>query len=217
MAGKDVELRIKAKDDNASSNVKRISEALKALRGDSEDASKGTSKLSGALGSLTGDAAKLQREMDRLKAVGQIASEFDKSAAAVKRLETSLKGTETELAQVTRNHSQATAASRKLQTQLAGENQAREEQKSALEASRKELRAINALVKEATDAQNALNAARSRKAGGNIASPGVGGIAFGFARCAHSKTFSPPPTLISTAAHSAVAAATGMTPPFNRT
>lgn len=173
MAGKDVELRIKAKDE-ASGNVKKISDALKALRDDSENASKGSDKLSGALGSLTGDAAKLQREMDRLKAVGQIASEFDKSAAAVKRLETSLKGTETELAQVTRNHGQAAAASRKLQTQLDGENQAREEQKSALAASRKELRAINALVKEATDAQNALNAARSRKAGGNIASAGVG-------------------------------------------
>ncbi|WEK03264.1 MAG: tape measure protein [Candidatus Devosia phytovorans] len=173
MASKDVELRIKARD-AASANVKKISDALKLLSGESQDAAKGSNKLAGSLGSLTDDVAKLQRGMDRIKAVGQIATQFDKTAASVDRLETSVRGTATELAKIARETEQATQAASRFQAQLASEQSALNGSKSALAAARKEQAEYNKLIRDGEAAQKSLNAMRSNRAGGNVATSGVG-------------------------------------------
>jgi tape measure domain-containing protein len=173
MTAKDVELRIKARD-NASANVKKISDALKLLSGEADDVAKGSGKLSGSLGALYGDVTKLQHGMERIKAVGQIAAEFDRTSAAVNRLESSVRGTAAELARIARENEQATLAASRYQAQLASEQSALAGNKSALAGARKEQAELNKLVREAEAAQKSLNATRSQRAGGNIASPGVG-------------------------------------------
>ncbi|MGV8864980.1 MAG: tape measure protein [Pseudomonas sp.] len=173
MTTKDVQLRIRAKD-AASANVKKISDALKLLSSDVTDAAKGSNKLGDSLGGLTTDVAKLQRGMDRIKAVGQIAVEFDKTSSSVARLETSVRGTTAELAKIARESEAATKASSRYQGQLASEQSALAGNKTALAAARKEQSELTKLVREAEAAQKSLNAVRSQRAGGNVASAGVG-------------------------------------------
>lgn len=173
MAQRDVELRLKARDD-ASKSVRKVSDALKAIAGDAENAAKGAGKTGTALGGLAADVARLQSEANKLKSFGNIAIQLDKSTAAVERSERALRGAQDEFARLATESRAATAAVAAFKAQTEGQAAALARTKDALAASRAEQTRMNAVVRQAEKDQLALNAARSQRTQGNRASAGVG-------------------------------------------
>ena len=173
MAQKDVSLRLRAKDD-ASKTVKKVSDSLKAIEADANNAAKGAGKAGTALGGLAADVARLQSEASRLKSFGNIATQLDRSTAAVERSERALKGAQGEFSRLAAESNAATAAAARFKAQTEGQAAALERQKAALAATRAEQTKVNAVVRQAEKDQLALNAARSQRTSGNRASAGVG-------------------------------------------
>ena len=144
MAQKDIEVRIRARDD-ASKSVKRVSEALKAIESDANKAAQGASKASGALGGIANDIAKLRSESDKLNSLGKIALELEKAGRAADKFETSAQRAAEELAR-TRSASDAAAATLgQLTTKYNAEKAALE----GLKASRAQ--ATEAIAKQKTE------------------------------------------------------------------
>lgn len=169
MAGKDIDLVIKAKD-KASSELEKISKALKKNVEDQKDLAKGAGATSVALGKLSGDAAKFQNELNKLKSAGKIAAELDKAAASVTRMEGSVRTSGAELAKMARESDAAAQAANRLKGQLAAEEAALTSNKTALAAARKELSERNKLLQDAEKAQIRYNQA----SGAQRSTPGVG-------------------------------------------
>lgn len=173
MAQKDVELRLRARDD-ASKNVKKVSDSLKAIEADAGKAAKGAVKAGSALGGLAADVARLQSEANRLKSFGNIATQLDRSTAAVERSERALRGAQGEFARLAAESSAAAAAATNFRSATEAQAAALTAEKSALAATRAEQTKANAVVRQAEKDQLALNAARSQRVSGNRASAGVG-------------------------------------------
>lgn len=173
MASKDIDLVIKAKN-RASGAIDEISKSLRELTSDQGDLTKGAGRTSNALSGLSSDVQKLQREADRLKSLGTIAAEMDKASAAVTRMQTNVQGSAGEMARLARASDEAAQAASRLKAQLDAEERSLEATKSDLKARQEELRKVNDLVRQATKDQQALNAARSKRVGGNMATAGVG-------------------------------------------
>ncbi|CAN7177358.1 tape measure protein [Rhizobium rhizogenes] len=163
MAGKDINLVIRAKD-NATKEISSISKSLKALTENQSDLSKGAGKTSTALGGLAADVQKLQRQTDQLKSLGRIASELDKATTAVGKMETSLRGNAVELAKLARDSDAAAASATKLKAALASEESALASNKAGLKATSAELTKVNKLVADAEKAQTKYNAALGKPA-----------------------------------------------------
>ncbi|SIQ58125.1 tape measure domain-containing protein [Rhizobium sp. RU20A] len=158
MAGKDIDLIIKAKD-RASSELDKISKALKKNVEDQADLAKGASKTSDALGKLATDASKFQSELAKLQAAGKVAAELDKATDAVNRMEGSLKSNAAELAKMARESDAAAQAAARLKGQLAAEEVALASSKTGLADTRKELARVNDLVRDAEKQQRDYNKA----------------------------------------------------------
>lgn len=82
MAQRDVEIKIRARDD-ASGRVKKISDALKSLADDTEKASKGAGSANRAFSGLRKDLADLETQAARLKVFGTVASDISRAGQAV--------------------------------------------------------------------------------------------------------------------------------------
>ena len=173
MAGKDIELVIKARD-RASAELDKISKALKKNVEDQLDLAKGAGKTSAALGKLTGDAAKFQSELNKLQSAGKVAVELDKATAAVTRMEGSLKSNASELAKLARESDNAAQATSRLKGQLAAEESNLAANKTALDQSKSKFSELAKEIRNVESAQRALNATRSKQVSGNVASAGVG-------------------------------------------
>ncbi|MDM9626272.1 tape measure protein [Rhizobium sp. S152] len=158
MAGKDVDLIIRAKD-RASSELDKISKALKKNVEDQKDLAKGAASTSGALGKLANDAAKFENELNKLKSAGKVAAELDRATSAVSHMEGSLKSNTVELAKMARESENAAQAANRLKGQLSAEETSLASNKAALAASRKELTDVNKLVREAERNQERYNKA----------------------------------------------------------
>ncbi len=158
MAGKDVDLIIRAKD-RASAELGKISKALKANASEMQDTAKGAGQMSGALGKLANDASKFESELNKLKSAGKVAAELDKATASVSRMEGSLKTNASQLAKMARESDNAAQAATRLKGQLAAEESALASNKAGLAASRKELTEVNKLVREAERNQERYNKA----------------------------------------------------------
>lgn len=128
MAQKDVSLRLRAKDD-ASKTVKKVSDSLKAIETDATNAAKGAGKAGTALGGLAADVARLQNEAARLKSFGNIATQLDRSTAAVERSERALKGAQGEFARLAAESNSATAAAARFKSQTEAQAAALSQQK----------------------------------------------------------------------------------------
>ncbi|MGO7673852.1 tape measure protein [Rhizobium ruizarguesonis] len=153
---KDIDLVIRARD-KASSEIDKISKALKQNVEDQRSLAKGASKTSDALGKLAADAAKFQNELSKLQSAGKVAAELDKATAAVGRMEGSLRSNAAELAKLARDSDAAAQAATRLKAQLAAEENSLTSNKAALAASRKELTEVNKLVKQAEQNQIKYN------------------------------------------------------------
>lgn len=156
MAGKDIDLVIRARD-QAVSNLKKISNALHDNVDDQKELAKTAAKTSDALGKLSADAAKFQGELSKLQAAGKVAAELDKATAAVTRMEGSLRSNAGELAKLARDSDAAAQAATRLKGQLAAEENSLTSNKNALAASRKELAEVNKLVRQAEQNQARYN------------------------------------------------------------
>lgn len=153
---KDIELVLKARD-RASSELEKISKALKQNVADQQNLAKGAGNTSAALGKLAGDASKFKSELDKLQSAGKVAAELDKATASVTRMEGSLRTNTVELARMARESEAAAQAATRLKGQLAAEESALAANKTALSDSRKELREVNKLVGQAERAQERYN------------------------------------------------------------
>lgn len=173
MAGKDIDLVIRAKD-RASGELDKISKALKKNVEDQLDLAKGAGKTSAALGKLATDAGKFQTELNKLQSAGKIAAELDKATSAVVRMEGSLRSNATELAKLARESDAAAQATNRLKAQLAAEESNLSANKNALSQSKAKLSDLATEIRNVEAAQRALNATRSKQVSGNIASAGVG-------------------------------------------
>lgn len=173
MAQRDVELRLRARDD-ASKNVRKVSEALKQIASDAESAAKGAGKTGSALGTLAADVARLQAESSKLKSFGIIATQLDRATAAVERSENALRGAQGEFARVAAESDRAAFAAANFRAQTEAQAAALERNKQALVQTRTEQAKANEIVRQAERDQLALNAARSQRVSGNRASAGVG-------------------------------------------
>lgn len=158
MAGKDVELRIKARDE-ASQNVKRIADALKILSSETQDTAKGAGKLGSALGGVSTDLARMQRDMDKLKVAGKVAAEIDKTSNAAARLRTAVQGSAQELARMARETEQASISFNRLKASESALEAQLSSARSKLAAIRQEQRVLNDVVKQATADRDAYNKA----------------------------------------------------------
>ncbi|XAZ24015.1 tape measure protein [Sinorhizobium sp. B11] len=156
MAGKDIDLVIRAKD-RASGELDKISKALKKNVGDMDDVAKGAGKTSDALGKIASQAQKFEGELNKLQAAGKVAAELDKATAAVTRMEGSLRSNAGELAKLARDSDAAAQAATRLKAQLAAEENSLASNKNALAASRKELAEVNKQVRQAEQNQARYN------------------------------------------------------------
>jgi tape measure domain-containing protein len=156
MTSKDIDLVIRAKD-RASSEIAKISKALKKNVEDQQDLAKGAAKTSDALGKLASEASKFQSELNKLQSAGKVAAELDKATAAVGRMEGSLRSNANELAKLARDSDAAAQAATRLKGQLAAEENSLASNKNALAASRKELTEVNKLVRQAEQNQARYN------------------------------------------------------------
>ncbi len=138
MAGKDIDLVIRAKD-QAVANLDKISKALKKNAEDQQAMAKGAGGTSAALGKLTTDAAKFQDQLSKLQTAGKIATELDKATGAVNRMQDSVRSNAAELAKLARESDAAAQASLRLKGQLAAEEASLVSNKDALKQSKAQL------------------------------------------------------------------------------
>lgn len=175
MARKDIELRIRAKDD-ASRNAKKIADALKLISTDGLKAAESASKTGNALGALAADVGRLQNQTGNLKVLGAMVSEMDRARTNVERLERQLEGSGRAFASLRQETSRLGQASSELRRKIDAESSANATLNNKLIATTQAQKANNEAIKAATRAQEALNGARRKgiDVSGNRASTGVG-------------------------------------------
>ncbi len=175
MARRDVEIRVRAKDE-ASRNAKKIADALKLIGQDGKKATTGAKETSVAFGQMAADAAKLQASLGGLRSLGTLIGQMEKAGASVGRIgqqiEQAAKGFESirgVTAQYTQQSAELTAKIKAEEAAIASRNA---DLKAATTLQRENTAAVVALAR----AQDVLNG-KTRKgisAGGSAASAGVG-------------------------------------------
>lgn len=158
MAGKDIDIVIRAKD-KASKEFEAIAKAIKDYNGEQADIVKGAGKTSKALGDLGSDVKKLQSELNRLQSAGKIAASLDQASAAATRMESSIKGSAVELAKLGRESAEAAKNADRLRGALQGEEAALAQNKQGLRDSQRELAQVKKSLEQNADAQNRYNKA----------------------------------------------------------
>lgn len=175
MARKDIELRIRAKDD-ASRNAKKIADALKLISSDGLKAAESASKTGGALSALAADVGRLQGRASNLKVFGSMVGEMEKARTNVERLERQIEGSGRAFASLRNQTTDLSRASGELRRRIDAESAANTTLNNKLVATTQSQKANNEAVRAATRAQEALNGARRKgiTVAGNKASEGIG-------------------------------------------
>lgn len=162
MAQKDVEIRIKAKDD-ASKGVKKISEALKVISTDASAAAEAAKKGGGAFGALAADLNKLKTQSSKLQAFGVITSELDKASASLERAQRSAKDAEATFGRLASQQASNAVSLSRMRGTIAAEEAAQKASKESLREKNKEVTRSNQLVREAEAALARYNKQLSAK------------------------------------------------------
>jgi tape measure domain-containing protein len=128
MAGsdRDINLVIRAKND-ATKAIDSVSEALKQLAGIQNDVGQSADKADGLLGELTQSLTNLIRQAQGLAALGTVAGQLDRAAAAVDRLENSARAAGDAATPLVEKYEAAAAATAQLSERA-------EQAKTAIEA-----------------------------------------------------------------------------------
>lgn len=175
MARKDVDIRIRAKDD-ASRNARKSAESLTKLAEDGNKAASSASRSSKAFTALAADMTKLQDKLGGLKEFGTVVAQMDKARASVDRLGTQLESSTRGFDAVNQRALDAARASAAVRTSIEGEAKALELRNRLLDANAEKQKANNEALKAAVRAQEALNGTRRKgiEVSGNTATKGVG-------------------------------------------
>lgn len=153
---RDVELVIKAKD-AATAAINDIKGALKDLTGAQDDVGKSAAKTDSILSRLGQELSNLKRDAETLTSFGRIASELDKTGAAVSRLESGLRESADAFAKVARERADAEKSVNRLRGTLEAEEKALKDSANAFRETRKELTETNKLLAQAQRNQDRYN------------------------------------------------------------
>lgn len=175
MARKDIEIRVRARDD-ASRNAKKIADALKLIGADGKKASDSASKLGSSFSALTADVSRLKAQTDALSSFGKIVGQMERAGDSVTRLGNQLAGAAKGFEFVRARSQEAANASAEITARLKAEESALASRNVDLTNATKALQAQAAALRELAKAQDVLNG-KTRKgvtAGGSSATAGVG-------------------------------------------
>lgn len=174
MAQKDVEIKIRARDD-ASKGVRKISEALKSLSRDTEKAAQGAGKANSSFGALANDLGRLETQAQKLKVFDAVAGNISRAKSAIDTLAGSLerngKGFASLRQEVTQS-AEALAKLRATQDAFAGRLVNVRSRQAEITAQHKANTAAVSQAKAALDAYNA-SLAKTKNAGPAQTSAGV--------------------------------------------
>lgn len=173
MARKDVDIRIRAKDE-ASRTARAISDALKKLGTDSEKAASGASKTGAALSSLASDLSRLEGRASGLRGFEKMVGDLSRVGGAVSRLETDLERGTKRFNSIQAETLKAADATRDLNQAIRARQGAYGDQARQLDLQTAAQKKNNDTIRQAEKDLKSLNAARSTRAGGSAASAGVG-------------------------------------------
>ena len=173
MARKDVDVRIRAKDE-ASRTARAISDALKKLGTDSEKAASGATKTGAALSSLASDLSRLEGRASALRGFDKMANDLSRVGGAVSRLETDLERGTKRFNSIQAETLKAANATRDLNQAIRARQGAYGDQARQLDVQTTAQKKNNESIRQAEKDLKSLNATRSTRAGGNVASAGVG-------------------------------------------
>lgn len=173
MARKDVDIRIRAKDE-ASRTARSISDALKKLGTDSEKAASGASKTGAALSSLASDLSRLEGRASGLRGFEKMVGDLSRVGGAVTRLESDLERGTKRFNSIQAETLKAADATRDLNQAIRARQGAYGDQARQLDLQTAAQKKNNDTIRQAEKDLKSLNAARSARAGGSAASAGVG-------------------------------------------
>lgn len=173
MARKDVDVRIRAKDE-ASRTARAISDALKKLGTDSEKAASGASKTGAALSSLASDLSRLEGRAAGLRGFEKMVGDLSRVGGAVSRLESDLERGTKRFNSIQAETLKAADATRDLNQAIRARQGAYGDQARQLDLQTAAQKKNNDTIRQAEKDLKSLNAARSARAGGSAASAGVG-------------------------------------------
>lgn len=174
MARKDVDIKIRATDDGASRNAKKIAEALRLIGTDGDKASAGANRTGAALGALAADLAKLEGRASGLRAFDKMVTDFDKAGAAVQRFETDLDRSMRRFSTMREETRKATDVTRGLTEVVEQRKNAYASQAADLKVATDAQKLNNKELRDAASAQRALNSVRSTRIRPPVATAGVG-------------------------------------------
>ena len=158
MAGKDVEVIIRAKDrasaaaDKVAKSFKGLGGEAKALTGDAEKAGDGFDGLGGSL-------RKLESEAARVKSFAKMIGDFEKSERAASKMEASLTGLVADLGKLEEGSAAAAVNLDRLKNAEAGLNGQLDATKARLAGVRAEQDRLNDVTRQARADRDAYNAA----------------------------------------------------------
>lgn len=155
MARKDVDLVIRAKDE-AEGVVKAITAALNDFLDAQRDLTGQAAKTDSAMGKIGAAVSAVQKQLDKFNVGEKIASDVDKAAAAVTRLEKAATDTKAEISDLTRKLEESAAATEKWQAEVKQSSAAIDQQKTAIQRTAGEIARLKTEYKATTAEQEKL-------------------------------------------------------------
>jgi chromosome segregation ATPase len=146
MADKDVSLVIKARDE-ATRAIDTAADALKNLSKIQNDVGTSAGKADDLLGKLGDELKALQDQTKGLSALGAIATQLDKAAAAVGRLESQVGKTTADIERFAQASAEEDARTAALTAQIEAQTKALAAQQEAQRRAREELTQANAALR----------------------------------------------------------------------
>lgn len=165
MARKDIEIRIKARDE-ASRNAKKVADALKALGTTGDNLGTTGAKVGGAMSAIGDGLGKLQGKLGGIDNLGKLVTKLNETTGTVAKLEKELAESQRTLDQQTQKQRAAAQVSADLKARLEAETAAQKQRAERL----KEM--TNARNK---DTKSVLDAARAAEKLQKIVDGGKGG------------------------------------------
>lgn len=175
MARKDIEIRVRAKDD-ASRNAKKIADALRLIGADGKKASESAGRVGSAFSALTADVSRLKAQTDGLSSFSKVVGQMENAGDSVTRLGNQLANAGKGFDFVRARSQEAAAASAEITARIKAEEAALTSRNADLIAATTALKAQKDAVLTLSKAQDVLNG-KSRKgitAGSSTATTGVG-------------------------------------------
>lgn len=160
MAQRDVEIRIRARDE-ASANAKKISDSLKKIGVDAKAVASDVGAAGHAMGELASDVARLQQDAGRLTALGKLASQIDKAGTAADRAQRGIAAAGAEFRSYRQEHERAATAVGALTSKLASEKSALDANGAALKAAREQRALANREAQKAITLERKLSEAQT--------------------------------------------------------